>query len=134
MQNPEARWKSRGHFFAAAAEAMRRILVERARRVAGVKHGGGRQRLPMDAAELSFDTDPTEMLAIDEALAELERLRPRTCQVTKLRYFAGLTVDEAAAALDISPRTARNEWRFARAWLFQRLGEGPSPDGPAGTA
>ena len=118
----DAQWETRGHFFAAAAEAMRRILVERARRVAGPRRGGGRPRVTLESADLTFDIDPTEMLALDEALSEMEQIDPRMQRVTKLRYFAGLSVDETAAALGVSPRTVKNEWRCARVWLYKRLG------------
>ncbi len=124
VQDRQAEWDSRGHFFAAAAEAMRRILVERARKYAGPKRGGGRQRVAIEDSDLAFDIDPAEMLALDEALDELERTDPRMQKITKLRYFAGLTVQETAAALGISPRTVNIEWSYARAWLHKRLNGG----------
>jgi RNA polymerase sigma factor (TIGR02999 family) len=114
-------WNGRGHFFAAAAEAMRRILVERARRAAAGKHGGGRRRVEMgDAAAADR---PEGLLALDEALAELERHAPLAARLVKLRHFAGLSHQEAAEALGIGRRAADRLWALARAWLFQRLGE-----------
>ena len=112
-------WSSRGHFFAAAAEAMRRILVENARRKLNAKAGGGRRREDLDGVDVPARTGPGELdlLALDEALAELERAEPRKAAVVKLRFFAGLTGDQAAEALGISPGTADNDWAYARAWL-----------------
>ncbi|QEH38912.1 RNA polymerase sigma factor SigL [Aquisphaera giovannonii] len=110
-------WDGRGHFFAAAAEAMRRILVENARRKAAIKAGGGRQRLDLAAVDLAVEGPKLDLLALDEALAALEARDPRKAQLVKLRYFAGLSVDEAAAALGISPSTADNDWAYARSWL-----------------
>jgi RNA polymerase sigma factor (TIGR02999 family) len=115
------RWDRRGHFFAAAAIAMRRILVERARRYGRVKHGGAQRRVELDADAAQMHVDPDEVLDIDRALIELERPDPRKAQVVALRYFAGLTVEETAAAMQLSPATIKNEWAFARAWLHQAL-------------
>jgi RNA polymerase sigma factor (TIGR02999 family) len=111
----------RGHFFAAAAEAMRRILVESARRKKAAKHGGELQR--HDAAELPIAApEPAEdLVALDEALNRLAALDPLKAQLVKLRYFAGLTIEEAADALDISPATAKRYWTYSRAWLFQEV-------------
>jgi RNA polymerase sigma factor (TIGR02999 family) len=118
-------WDHRGHFFAAAAEAMRRILVESARRKQRLKHGGGWQRVPEDALiapELLLDDD---VLAVDEALTEFAAESPDKAQLVKLRYFAGLSESDAAAALGISRATAARWWAYARAWLYDRLhGEG----------
>jgi RNA polymerase sigma factor (TIGR02999 family) len=112
-------WNSRGHFFAAAAEAMRRILIDNARRKRP-KHGGGRQRLELDAAEaLAEPID--DLLALDEALAKLTREEPAKAELVRLRYFAGLTLEEAAACLGISPATAKRHWVVARAFLFDAL-------------
>lgn len=110
-------WDSRGHFFAAAAEAMRRILVENARHKAATKVGGGRRRLGLAEAEPAIEGPTLDVLALDEALAALEAKDPRKARLIKLRYFAGLTVDEVAAALGISPSTADNDWAYARSWL-----------------
>jgi RNA polymerase sigma factor (TIGR02999 family) len=117
-----ARWDSRGHFFAAAAEAMRRILVERARRKAGPARGGRLTRRELDAEQpAAVDRGAERLLALDEALDRLAALEPRAAAVVKLRYFAGLTVPEAAAALGIAPRTADADWAYARAWLVAAL-------------
>jgi RNA polymerase sigma factor (TIGR02999 family) len=115
-------WKSRGHFFAAAAEAMRRILVENARRRNSAKRGGGRQRVGLDELMTRPPDDPDCVLDVDEALDHLARADPQAAELVKLRYFSGLTGDEAAAALGISPRAADSLWAYARAWLFERLG------------
>jgi RNA polymerase sigma factor (TIGR02999 family) len=114
-------WDGRWHFFAAAAEAMRRILVENARRRGRLKRGGDAQRVSLDAMELAVDDPSPNLLALDEALLELEQKHPAKAQLVKLRYFAGLTMDEAAQALGISPRTAGRAWSYARAWLFARI-------------
>ena len=117
-------FNGRGHFFAAAAEAMRRILVENARRRTRVKHGGGRQRedLPPDVAGPEPPDD--DLLAIDAALAKLAQHDPLKARLVELRFFAGLTGDQAAEALGISPSTADRQWVFARAWLRRELGVG----------
>jgi RNA polymerase sigma factor (TIGR02999 family) len=113
----EARWDNRGHFFAAAAEAMRRILVDRARRKAAARHGGGLARLELKP-ELAAALEPREdLLALDEALDRLAVDDPLKAELVKLRYFAGLTLVEAAAALGLSERTAGRHWAYARAWL-----------------
>jgi RNA polymerase sigma factor (TIGR02999 family) len=117
----EPQWNSRGHFFAAAAEAMRRILVEQARKRARLKRGGDRQRLDLDALQLSVPEVGDELLALDQALTELAHKHPDKAELVKLRYFAGLTVDEAAHSLGISPSTADRHWTFARAWLYRRI-------------
>jgi RNA polymerase sigma factor (TIGR02999 family) len=114
-------WNSRGHFFAAAAEAMRRILVERARRNRRARHGGGWKRLDLEKLELQ-DHPGDNLLALDQALDTLAAEEPAAAEVVKLRYFAGLTTAQTAAALGISVRTANRHWAFARAWLFQELG------------
>jgi RNA polymerase sigma factor (TIGR02999 family) len=113
-------WDSRGHFFAAAAEAMRRILVENARRKHRLKHGGGRARKPLDLDHIAApepDRRPDDLLALDEALGKLADVDPRAAELVKLRYFAGLTIPQAAEVLGISPRTANLAWSYARAWL-----------------
>jgi RNA polymerase sigma factor (TIGR02999 family) len=116
-------WNSRGHFFAAAAEAMRRILVERARRNLRLRHGGGRQKLDLDRVEV-VESEPAErVLALSEALERLAAEEPEVSEVVKLRYFGGLTLEESAAALDISLRTANRHWSYAKAWLYQQLAE-----------
>lgn len=115
------RWDRRGHFFAAAAISMRRILVERARRVGRLRHGGGQIQVELDPDAPAAATPIDDVLAIDQALDELERLDPRKARVVMLRYFAGLTVEETAEAMDLSPATVKNEWAFARAWLHRVL-------------
>jgi len=118
---PGARWNSRGHFFAAAAEAMRRILVDQARRKQADKHGGGhlRVKLPDDLAASQPRSD--DLLALDEALAKFERHDPQAAQLVKLRYFAGLSHQDAADALGISRGAADRLWALARTWLFRQL-------------
>ncbi len=117
-------WDSRGHFFAAAAESMRRILVEKARRKGRLKRGGDRQRIDLDGLEV-MAAPGDDLLALDEALELLAGQHPEKAEVVKLRYFAGLTGDQAAAALGVSPATADRYWTFARAWLYREL----APDG-----
>ena len=121
--NTARNWNGRWHFFAAAAEAMRRILVDQARRRGRVKHGGGtvRQRIDLDQVDLAANEPPQELLAVDEALSALEVPHPEKAQLVKLRYFAGLTAEEAAEAMGISVATANRHWAFARAWLFRHL-------------
>ncbi len=112
-----ARWDNRGHFFAAAAEAMRRILVDHARQKAAARHGGGRDRLELEP-DLAAAREPREdLLALDEALDRLAAQDPLKADLVKLRYFAGLTLPGAAAALGLSERTAGRHWAYARAWL-----------------
>ena len=118
---PSPPWNSRGHFFAAAAEAMRRILVELARSKASVKRGGQFQRIDLsDITDPPNDTE-VDLLALDEALKQLEQEHPQNAEIVKLRFFAGLTLDEAAAAAGISRATAERRWTYARAWLFGKL-------------
>ena len=115
------RWDHRGHFFAAAAEAMRRILVEAARRKKADKHGGGRHR--HDATDLPLAAPPVEddLVALDEALTRFAQVEPQKAELVKLRYFVGLTIEETAAALGISPATAKRHWAYSKAWLLQAL-------------
>jgi RNA polymerase sigma factor (TIGR02999 family) len=110
-------WNSRGHFFAAAAEAMRRILVDNARRKQRHKHGGGRHRAPLDPARLAYQSPDEELLAIHDALEKLAADDPRAAELVKLRYFAGLSVEQAAEAMDIPRSTAYVHWSYARASL-----------------
>jgi RNA polymerase sigma factor (TIGR02999 family) len=114
-------WDGRGHFFAAAAEAMRRILVEAARRRKAEKRGGGRGRVSLDEVHLAGGRSPEDVLELDDMLDQLAAANPRAAEVVKLRFFAGLTGDKAAAALGISPRAADSLWAYARAWLFERM-------------
>lgn len=117
------RWDSRGHFFAAAAEAMRRILVNRARDKRRLKRGGGQNRIDIDLAEIPVGDAGDGILALDEALEKLSREDFACAELVKLRYFAGLTQEESAQALGISRRTADRHWAYARAWLFRALHE-----------
>ena len=116
-------WDGRGHFFAAAAEAMRRILVEKARRRKRLRHGGDRSRQPLDEDELvaALPAEVTDLLAVDEALGRLEAASLRRAQLVKLRYFAGLTLLEAAVALGVSRSTAEADWIYAKAWLKREM-------------
>ena len=114
-------WHSRGHFFAAAAEAMRRILIDRAREKGREKRGGKLQRLDIDDIALASKITPDQLLTVDEALGKLAQDDPMAAQVVKLRYFAGLTVDEAGQALGVSTTTAYRHWNYARAWLHAEL-------------
>jgi RNA polymerase sigma factor (TIGR02999 family) len=129
----EQRWDSRGHFFAAAAEAMRRILVENVRRKRSLKRGGGRAREEFAEVQLAAPEPVEDLLALDEALGKLAAKDPAKAELVKLRYFAGLTIAEAAAALGISAATAKRYWTYARTWLYQEIaGEaGTPPDSPA---
>jgi len=120
----QQRWDSRGHFFAAAAEAMRRILVERARRNARRKHGGGFQRVAFREPPSMGDATPLDLVELDAALDKLERHQSDKCQVVKLRFFAGLTIQQTAAALDMSVSTAERHWAYARAWLYREITAG----------
>jgi RNA polymerase sigma factor (TIGR02999 family) len=124
----EARWENRGHFFAAASEAMRRILVDECRRNRSLKRGGGMARLDMDAANLAAPEPREDLVALDEALTEFAAIEPIAAQVVELRYFGGLTIPETAEVLHISPRTANRHWTYARAWLHQKL-ESTGQDG-----
>jgi len=114
-------WNSRGHFFAAAAEAMRRILVEQARRKQSQKYGGEWQRQAPPLDDLIGPAAPQEVLAVDEALEQLARDNPPVARLVELRYFAGLSQAEAAAALGVSTRTAQRYWIYAKSWLFEEL-------------
>jgi RNA polymerase sigma factor (TIGR02999 family) len=116
-----AGWDGRGHFFAAAAEAMRRILINRARDKQRLKRGGARARIPLDLDGLMGSEPDIDLIALDEAMHDLEQVDPESARLVALRFFAGLTQQEASQALGISPRTAARDWAFARAWLFERL-------------
>jgi RNA polymerase sigma factor (TIGR02999 family) len=137
--DPNAHWDGRRHYFAAAAIAMRRILVERARQRRGPRHGGGRARMPLDdAAQIQADPSIPEpdWDALDRALTELQEKDPDLVQIVHLRYFAGLSIDQTAAALGVSPRSVDRDWKCARAWLLERVSATadarPPSDDPSG--
>jgi RNA polymerase sigma factor (TIGR02999 family) len=117
-------WNSRGHFFGAAAEAMRRILIDQARRKASVRHGGEFQRQRAEQAEIATPEPSLDLLALDEALARFEQIDRKKSELIKLRYFAGLTIPQAAEVLGISTNTADRYWAYARAWLHAELKKG----------
>jgi len=119
--SPTDQWENRAHFFGAAAEAMRRILIDRARSKQAIRHGGGLDRLDLDEIEVPERAGDEVLLRVSDALAKLEMDDPRSAELVKLRFFSGLAVEEAALALGISERTARRCWRFARAWLRDAL-------------
>jgi RNA polymerase sigma factor (TIGR02999 family) len=120
----ERHWNGRGHFFAAAAQAMRNLLVDSARRKRRAKHGGGRHRLTLDEAVPAPPDDADGLMALDEALSRLAEEDPEAARIVQLRYFAGLSVEEAAQALGVSRAHAYRQWTFARAWLLQALSGG----------
>ena len=115
-------WQNRGHFFAAAAEAMRRILIENARRKRAVRHGGNQQRVDIDEVEIAANAKEEELLAINEALERFTAHDKTKAELVKLRYFVGMTNEEAAEILGISVPTAKRWWTYARAWLFSQMG------------
>jgi RNA polymerase sigma factor (TIGR02999 family) len=117
-------WDSRGHFFAAAAEAMRRILVESARRHQTLKRGGGLERIDLPELAESATDNPVDLVALDEALRKLEALHPQKAQVVRLRFFTGCSLEETAQMLGISRATAQRHWAYSRAWLFGQLNQG----------
>jgi RNA polymerase sigma factor (TIGR02999 family) len=119
--DPAPQWNGRGHFFAAAAEAMRRILIERARQKKAAKAGGGWERQELIDAELAVDSAGDDLFAVDEALTRLAAADPRAAKLVGLRFFLGMTLDEAASHLGLTPRTAYRDWAFARAWLRREL-------------
>lgn len=124
----DSRWDNRGHFFAAAAEAMRRILVENARKKRSEKHGGKIVRHDADLVPIAAPEPAEDLLALDEALDHLAEMDPRKAELVKLRYFVGMTIDEAAQALDISAATANRYWVYSRAWLFKAMNENNSQE------
>lgn len=124
-------WTSRGHFFAAAAEAMRRILIENARSKKRIKRGGNRPRVDLDESCTVSDAPSDDVLALNEALDQLQRESPPRAKLVKLRYFAGLTIEEAAAAMNISPSTAKRYWAYSRAWLYHALAHREAGNDPS---
>jgi RNA polymerase sigma factor (TIGR02999 family) len=125
--NRVSHWDSRGHFFAAAAEAMRRILIDQARRKQRAKRGGGRHRVSLDKSLCLAEGPDEDVLALDEALAKLARAAPAKAELVKLRYFAGLSLEEAGRVLGISHRTAKRHWVYARAWLYGAIRDTSPP-------
>lgn len=119
-------WDSRGHFFAAAAESMRRILVDKARRKRSEKHGGQHVRQAFNSESLEAPEGSDDLLDLDEALKKLALVEPQIAELVKLRYFAGLTIPQVAEVLGVSPRTADSYWAYARAWLLKELSDGTS--------
>jgi RNA polymerase sigma factor (TIGR02999 family) len=119
--DPPQQWDGRGHFFSAAAEAMRRILIDRAREKKRLKRGGGQKRLDWNRLEVADDASDEDLIAIDDALEQLAARRPACAELVKLRFFAGLTLDQAAECLGIGQRTADRYWSFARLWLYRQL-------------
>jgi RNA polymerase sigma factor (TIGR02999 family) len=124
LEAKDQSWNSRGHFFRAAAEAMRRILVENARKKRRIKRGGEHDRLNLDEASITTDKQDIDLLALDEALAKLEEIDPEKASLVKLRYFVGLTTSQSAEILNISLPTANRHWSYARSWLFREISKG----------
>ena len=129
LEHTAEEWQGRAHFFSAAAEAMRRILIEKARRKSRQKHGGGQPRADIDLANLAAPMPDADLLALDEAMTRLAAEDPIRAQLVRLRFYAGLTNDEAAHVLGISAVTAKRYWRYARAWLHREVGKGDNPAG-----
>ena len=123
-------WESRWHFFAAAAESMRRILVDNARKRGRIKRGGDMNRVDLDKIEVTVNDPPDELIALDEALIKLAQEHPQKAQLVNLRYFGGLTHEEAAQALGISISTANRHWAYARAWLYRYMSSNQDPSRP----
>jgi RNA polymerase sigma factor (TIGR02999 family) len=121
VEKKDQNWENRGHFFAAAAEAMRRILVENARRKKRLKHGGQYGRVDLCNDDLSIEGPSEDLIALDEALTKLEGIDKVKCDLIKLRYFAGLNIEQVAGILGISQPTAKRYWRYSRAWLFREI-------------
>jgi RNA polymerase sigma factor (TIGR02999 family) len=122
------RWESRWHFFAAAAESMRRILVDNARRKGRLRRGGGRHRVDLETLALTVNDPPDELVDLDEALTHLAKEHPEKAQLVSLRYFGGLTHEDAARAIGVSVSAADRHWRFARAWLYRRMSDASAGD------
>jgi RNA polymerase sigma factor (TIGR02999 family) len=123
LENPQ-RWENRGHFFAAAAEAMRRILLNRARDKKRLKRGGDRQRIDLDQIQTALETNDEQLVALDEAIEKLAADDPLCAQIVKVRFFAGLSLRETAESLALAHRTAERQWAYARAWLYHELSGG----------
>jgi RNA polymerase sigma factor (TIGR02999 family) len=125
FESKDIDWQGRAHFFAVASRTMRRILVDHARRVHAGKRSGDRNGVPLDSAFLYAEERPAELIALDEALQRLSELDPRQCRIVELRFFGGLSVEEAAEILGVSERTIKREWSVARAWLYGELSKHP---------
>ena len=123
VADPDLKWENRGHFFAAAARSMRQIMINRANRRKAVKHGGDRERVELDDLGFLDDTDPERLIALNEALEKLEQIDERKGKIVNLRYFAGLSIEETAMALELSPATVKRDWQFARTWLFREISD-----------
>lgn len=119
--NRELPWKNRSHFYSAAAQGMRRILLDHARAKGRQKRGGQIQRMPLNVADLAAQQNPEQILALDDALCRLEEQNPEAAQIVRLRFFAGLSIDQTAEAMEMAPRTVDRRWKFARAWLFKAI-------------
>jgi len=119
--NQNQRWSGRAHFFGAAAEAMRRILIENARRKSAQRHGGGQQRVDIEEVDIASPTGDDQLLAVNDAVEKLAAIDPAKAELVKLRYFVGMTVPEAAEVLGISEPTAKRHWAYARAWLYREM-------------
>jgi len=129
--NDNPQFANRAHFFAAAAEAMRRILIDKARRKKAIRHGGDQQRVDIDSVDVAALADDEELLAVNEALDKLAAQNQVEAELVKLRYFVGMTLEEAAGVLGVSARTADNYWAHARAWLYHEIkAQSPSPGEP----
>lgn len=122
--DPARTWQDRRHFFAAAAEAMRHILVDRARRRAAVRHGGGQTRVDLTQVQLAAETDGEHIVRLNDALEKLARSHAEAAELVRLRFFGGLTFAQAAEVMGVSERTAKRTWAYARAWLFEEMGRG----------
>jgi RNA polymerase sigma factor (TIGR02999 family) len=124
VESEQQTWQNRGHFFGAAAEAMRRILIENARRKRAVRHGGNQQRVDVEELEIAANTKDEELLAVNDALERFTALDKQKAELVKLRYFVGLSIPKAAAALGLSESSAKRAWAYARAWLYEELKNG----------
>lgn len=118
----DRQWQNRAHFYAAAVEAMRQVLLDHAKSRKRRKRGGGARRIGLDAVELAVRSEPTDFLSLDEAICRLTQQAPEMGEVTRMRFYAGLSIEETAAALKLSPATVKRRWEFARTWLFKELG------------
>lgn len=121
--NRQLPWQNRAHFYATAAQAMRRVLLDYAKAKGRQKRGGDRQKMPLNVADLAAVENPDQILALDAALCRLEEQNPEAAEIVRLRFYAGLSIDQTADALDMAPRTVDRRWKFARAWLYNELSE-----------